>query len=217
MDVKNIYSHRFSSEDNADMRGVWQVLVRDYFQRFVRPDARVLDLGAGYCHFINEVRASRKVAFDANPDVARHAGPGVEAVVSSDLTLPMFGAGEFTHVFMSNFLEHLPSSNVALDLLGTLREKLGSGGLVLILQPNFRYVGPAYFDFVDHHVIWTERSLEEALDLTGFSMVYLKKQFLPYTSKSRIPRLKILVRLYVRLSILHRILGKQTFMVGRVR
>ncbi len=50
------------------MRGVWRVLVTGFFQARIRPEATVLDVGAGLCLFINEVRAARRIALDANPD-----------------------------------------------------------------------------------------------------------------------------------------------------
>ena len=57
--LKRIYESRFSPEDLAEMRGVWKVLVRDFFQPRLRRDASVLDVGAGPCLFINEVTAKR--------------------------------------------------------------------------------------------------------------------------------------------------------------
>jgi hypothetical protein len=86
---------------------------------------------------------------------------------------------------------------------------------VLILQPNFRYVGPAYFDFIDHQVVLTDRSLVEALETTGFRVTYLKKRFLPYTAKSRLPKWPWLVRLYLHCPPLHWFFGQQTFVVAQ--
>jgi hypothetical protein len=83
-----------------------------------------------------------------------------------------------------------------------------------VLQPNIRYAGAAYWDFIDHHVALTERSLGEALEATGFTIRYCKRRFLPYTSKGSLPSWLWAVELYVRLPLLHRVFGKQTFMVG---
>ena len=44
----------------AALEGVWKVLVRDFFQRRIRPESTVVDIGAGACVFINEVRAKRR-------------------------------------------------------------------------------------------------------------------------------------------------------------
>jgi len=209
-----IYSHRWSPEEMAAVREVWRVLVSDFFQRFVRPEATIMDLGAGFCHFINAIKAARKIAFDANPEIRNHADPEVEVVISNDLTFPQIRDGELTHVFMSNFLEHLPSSDEVLNLLSALKRKLGPDGSLLILQPNFRYTGAAYFDFIDHHVVLTDRSLVEALESTGYRIEYLARRFLPYTSKSRLPKSPALVRLYLKLPILWKLFGQQTFVVA---
>jgi hypothetical protein len=77
--LERLYRQRYSARDVAQMRAVWRVLVRHFLQARLRPESTVLDVGAGHCLFINEVRAARRIALDANPDVARHAAPGVEA------------------------------------------------------------------------------------------------------------------------------------------
>ena len=38
----------------------------------------------------------------------------------------------------------------------------------MIMGPNIRYVGGAYWDFFDHHLALTERSVVEAFRLSGF-------------------------------------------------
>ena len=38
---------------------------------------------------------------------------------------------------------------------------------MIVLQPNIRLVGPRYWDFIDHRVALTERSLLEAAELAG--------------------------------------------------
>ena len=61
------------------------------------------------------------------------------------------------------------------------------GGRVIVLQPNIRLVGNAYWDFIDHHVALTEKSLEEAAELAGLRTVEIIPRFMPYTTKSRLP------------------------------
>ena len=215
IDVQGVYATRWSQEEIDAMGRIWKVLVHDYFQQFVPADAVVLDLGAGFCHFVNSIDAKRRIALDANPDMPRFAASGVEAIVSDDLSLSMFADGELTHVFMSNFLEHLSSPSAVIELMKALNRKVAPDGAVLILQPNFRYVGPAYFDFIDHTVVLTDRSLVEAIEIGGMSVKYMRKRFLPYTSKSRLPKSPALTRAYLRLPILHRFLGGQIFVVAR--
>lgn len=196
------------------MRKVWHVLVRDFFQKRIRPDSTVLDVGAGPCLFINEVRARRRIALDANPDIQDHADPGVEAILSNDLSLNEIADGSVDHVFLSNFLEHLPDYRAILDLLAMAHRKLASDGTLLILQPNFRLTPSHYFDFIDHSMTLTETSLEEALAAAGFEIREMKVRFLPFTSKSRIPQWPWLVALYLRLPPAQWLFGKQTFVVA---
>lgn len=212
--LQRLYRNRFSAKELAAMRRVWRVLVRDFFQRRIRPDSTVLDIGAGPCLFVNEVRARRRIALDANPDLPDHAEPGVETVLARDLSLDEIADDSVDHVFLSNFLEHLPDYRTILDLLARIHRKLVRTGTLLILQPNFRLTPSHYFDFIDHSMILTESSLEEALDAAGFEIRERKVRFLPFTSKSRIPQWPWLVTLYLRLPPAQWLFGKQTFVVA---
>ena len=135
-------------------------------------------------------------------------------LTTDDLTLSAVPDASFDVVFVSNFLEHLEDSAAVLGLLRAIRSKLRPGGRVVILQPNFRYIGAAYFDFIDHRVVLTDTSLREALEVTGFRVVRLIKRFLPYTSKSRLPKSPWMVRLYLRIPLLWRLMGGQTLAVA---
>ena len=84
-----------------------------------------------------------------------------------------------------------------------------------MLQPNIRLTKAAYWDFIDHSLPLTERSLTEALTLTGFEVETMTVRFLPYTTESRFPISPTLIRLYLRLPPAQWLLGKQTFVVAR--
>jgi hypothetical protein len=49
------------------------------------------------------------------------------------------------------------------------------------MGPNIRFVGGAYWDFVDHHIALTELSVKECLETAGFRSEYVLDRFLPYT------------------------------------
>jgi len=213
--LQRIYENRFPPREIEAMRGVWRVLVRDFFQSRVRRDATVLDVGAGACLFINEVDARRRIAIDANPNLVNFAATGVEAIVTQDLSLTEVPDGSVGHAFLSNVLEHMPDFLGVLGLLGAIHAKLEPGGTLLILQPNFRLLSGRYFDFIDHQVILTDASLREALESVGFEIVEQRIRFLPYTSKSALPKWPWLVRLYLKLRPAQWLFGKQTFIVAR--
>ena len=215
--LQRIYENRFPPHEIEAMRGVWKVLVRDFFQRRIRPDATVLDVGAGACLFINEVVAKRRIAVDANPNLAKFAAPDVEAIVTRDLSLAEIPDTSVGHAFLSNVLEHMPNFLGVLGLLGAIHAKLEPGGTLLVLQPNFRLVPDRYFDFIDHQVILTDASLREALESVGFEIAEERIRFLPFTSKSALPKWPWLVRLYLELRPVQWLLGKQTFVVARKR
>lgn len=212
--LERLYRRRFSEDDRAQMAIVWRVLVRDFFQSRIDPASTVLDVGAGTCAFINEVRAARRIALDANPELPRLAAPGVETIVTDDLSLRQVEAGSVGCVFVSNFLEHLEDHLAVLRLLGAAHRVLRPGGSLLVLQPNFRLEPRRYFDFIDHRVILTDASLREAMEVAGFRIAEMRARFLPFTSKSRVPKWEWAVRAYLRLRPAQWLLGRQTFAHG---
>lgn len=209
--LERLYRRRFSETDRAEMAVVWRVLVRDFFQSRIDPASTVLDIGAGTCAFINEVRAARRIALDANPELPRLAAPGVETIVTGDLSLAQIEPGSVGCAFVSNFLEHLDDHLAVLRLLGAVHRVLRPGGSLLVLQPNFRLEPRRYFDFLDHRVILTDASLREALEVAGFRVAEMRARFLPFTSKSRMPKWPWAVRLYLRLPPAQWLLGRQAF------
>ena len=58
----------------------------------------------------------------------------------------------FDLVFMSNYLEHLDTADSVIEQLRVARRLLRAGGRVIVLQPNIKLVGGAYWDFIDHRV-----------------------------------------------------------------
>ncbi len=177
---------------------VWRV-VADHLRRWIPADARVLEIGAGYCQWINAVRGRRRVAVDSWPEFGRFAAPGVEAhVLDAATALPTLGAGEFDAVLASNVLEHFPpdtASTVVRDVAGLL----APGGRFIIVQPNFRFAYRAYFDDYTHRSIFTHVSLANLLRTHGFAIDVCKPRFLPYSMReTRLPIRPWIVRAYLR-------------------
>ncbi len=92
---------------------------------------------------------------------------------------------------------------------------LRPGGRAIVLQPNVRLVGGRYWDFIDHTVALTERSLAEAAELAGLCVERTITRFLPYTTKSRLPQSRYLVRAYLAFPPVWALLGKQTLLIAQ--
>jgi len=184
-----------------------------YLSRFVPADAAVLELGAGYCYFVNRVHGSRKVAVDVVPDVERWAQPPVEARCEDAISyLEQAAPQSFDFVFASNFLEHFEWP--ALERLAAgLRRVLRPGGRVALIQPNYRLAPGRYFDDYTHRTIFTDVSLADWLQAQGFDVIAVVPRFLPLTVKSRLGALTFLVPLYLRLP--WRPLAGQMFVLAR--
>ena len=213
-DLERVYAARFDAKVD-DRVLLWQTLVESYFQQFVGPTDTVLDVAAGYCEFINAIRAGTKLAIDLNPTAAVMAAPDVEVLRCRSTELPESLDGSIDVAWVSNFFEHLRDSDELLATLEGIRRVLRPGGRLLVLQPNIRLTKEAYWDFVDHSLPITEKSLAEALALTGFEIETMKVRFLPYTTESRLPIVPALIRLYLKVPLAQHLLGKQTFVVAR--
>jgi len=212
--VTNIYNDRFD-ENIAQRNVLWQILCKDFFQKFIKKNSTVLDLAAGYCEFINNIEAKNKIAVDLNPQTKKMAKKDVQFYKALSTKLPRKLGGTIDVVFTSNFFEHLDNKD---ELMATLQEThrvLKKGGQIMVLQPNIKLVGGAYWDFVDHTLPITEKSLAEALVLNGFEVTYQKTRFLPYTASAGKPIVPLFVKLYLRIPIAHYFMCKQTFMIAR--
>jgi SAM-dependent methyltransferase len=213
-DLGSLYSRRFSDVDAESQDGVWREIAR-FLQRYVPADGQVLDIACDRGTFIRNIVARDKWAVDLR-DVRRHLPPEIHFLQADGLTLTdVLPNGAFDLVFMSNYLEHLASSDDVVRQLEVVRQLLSPTGRVLILQPNIRLVGAAYWDFLDHHTALTEKSLVEAAENAGLATVELITRFLPYTSKSRVPRNPMLVRAYLAFPPAWRLMGRQTLYLGR--
>lgn len=211
--LEELYARRFGELDAARKDKIWREIAR-YLQRYVDRDAVVLDLACDRGDFIRNIVAGEKWASDRR-DVSAHLPTDVSFVREDGLSLKRsLPSGHFDVVFMSNYLEHLPSSDAVIEQLRVARDLLKPGGRLIVLQPNVRLVGGAYWDFIDHHVALTEKSVVEAAELAGYRTEVVVTRFLPYTTKSRLPQSAALVSAYLRLRPAWLLFGKQSLYVG---
>lgn len=213
-ELQRLYEKRFSGQ-RAYRNRVWRVLVDEYFSRWLPTGARVLDLGCGYCEFINHVQAKERFGMDLNPTAGTHAAPGVQVLAQDCSQAWQLPANSLDVVFTSNFFEHLPTKAALRETLLESWRCLRPGGRLIALGPNVRYLAGAYWDFYDHHLALTERSLGEVMTETGFTLEEQIPRFLPYTmSQGGQPPIWML-RAYLKLRFAWPLFGKQFLVVAR--
>ena len=211
--LKEVYEQRFDRHDQANKDAIWRELGR-WLQRYIPEDGRVVDIACDLGYFIRNVRARERWATDIR-DVSSALPAEVQFIRASGLDLAdVLPNDSFDLAFFSNYLEHLPSTEAVLQQLRVAFALLKPGGRVLIMQPNIRLIGGAYWDFIDHQTALTEKSLAEAATMAGFVTRQNIARFLPYTTKSRFPQHPLLVRAYLSFPPVWLVLGKQTLYLG---
>ena len=213
-ELAQIYARRFGPGQDYRRR-VWQVLVSRFFQELVPEQAAVLDLGCGYGEFINAVKARAKLGMDLNPNSRQHLEPAVRFIQQDCSVRWPLAEGELDVIFTSNFFEHLPDKNSLGRTLDETFRCLKRGGALIAVGPNIRFTGGKYWDFWDHFLPLTEKSLSEGLAARGFQIERCHSRFLPYTMAGG-PQFPLwMVAAYVRIPLLWRFCGKQFLVIAR--
>jgi SAM-dependent methyltransferase len=193
---RSYFTTRLANDPRRD--ALWRHLTA-YLAGFVPPGAVVLELGAGHCHFINRISASRRVAVDIGPQIQEAAARGVEVhQVDAFAFLDQARPEQFDFILASNFFEHIEWKELN-DLIPLVLRVLRPGGRLAVIQPNFRLAPRRYFDDYTHRTIFTDVSLRDWLEAVGFDVVKQTPRFLPLTVKSRLGALSFLIPLYLRL------------------
>lgn len=212
--LEKLYQDRFSPAEQAAKQRIWEVLCSDFFDHYIAPDATVLDIACGYGEFINSVRCGKRIAVDLNTDARRYLRPDVRFLNQSCSKLDDIEDGSIDVAFESNLFEHLADKTELRRVVEEVHRKLRPGGRFIMLQPNIRYVGHAYWDFYDHLIPLTHVSCTELLLNCEFRIHTMIPRFIPYTTKSRLPQHPLLVKLYLKMRPVWPILGKQFVIVA---
>jgi len=213
-ELGGIYENRFRGAD-AYRVGVWKILIDNFFAKWIQAESAILDLGAGYGEFINQVTGKIRYAMDLNPKTRERLSSDV-IFLQQDCSEPWPIKPDFLHfVFTSNFFEHLPDKECLKRTLQQAFRALRPGGHLVALGPNIRLVPGAYWDFWDHYLPLTERSLAEAGKLVGFTVESSLAATLPYSMSQGFQPPLWTVRVYLAMPILWRFFGKQFLVVMR--
>jgi SAM-dependent methyltransferase len=214
-DLQGIYQNRFKGKLEYRNR-VWNVLIRNYFQKYIQSGDTVLDLGAGYGEFINNVHCGKKYAIDLNPDTVHKVNAGVEVITQDCSTHWPLPDNSLDVVFTSNFFEHLPDEQTLVRTLEEIKRCLKPSGRIIAMGPNLKYLPVAYWDFCDHCLPLTEQSLSEALSHHGFHIEKCLDKFMPFTMANGPQYPAFFVSVYLHFPIVWRIFGKQFLIVATV-
>ena len=196
MTNKEYYETRFSY--NKKRKETWQTIA-GFLQKEIEEDSVILDIGAGYCDLINSIKAREKHALDLY-NIRKFADKDVKVYLQSCTNMRNIKLGYFDTVFANNILEHLEMKDVV-KTLKEIKRILKPGGKLIIIQPNFRYSHKEYFDDYTHKTIFTDKSICYILASNSFSIEKIKKKFLPFSLKSRLPKSKLLIKIYLYLPI----------------
>jgi len=189
---------------------MWKILCNNFFQKYIPKTSIVLDIACGYCEFLNNINAKKKIGIDLNPDSKLYANSDVEIINGETNNMQSITEENIDVVFVSNFFEHITKEKI-IETIKEIRRVLKKNGRLLILQPNIRYCYKDYWMFFDHITPIDDRALIEVLEINGFKIIECKSKFLPFTTKSRYPKLFFLLKVYLSITILHKIFGQQSF------
>ncbi|NBV76655.1 class I SAM-dependent methyltransferase [bacterium] len=190
------YASRFTPDPNRS--AVWSEIVR-YHKRFIPENATVVDLGAGYCDFINLVRGKKKYAVDSSPELPNYAHASVEAIQAVAWDLSKISSDSVDVIHASNLFEHFSDDELA-RVMAEVKRVLKKGGKLILMQPNYRLAYKTYFDDPTHKKVFSDAALESFLVSHEMDVVCKMPRFLPFSLRSRpsiIPAHPLIVRAYL--------------------
>ena len=174
---------------------VWLEIIR-YVTRDCPEVLHLLELGPGYCDFINHFPAIQKTCIERNETMQHYASPDIHFICGEASLLSSIADQSLDLVFASNFLEHLGEEEHHL-LLPNIHRALAPTGRLVLIQPNYRLNPDHYFDDPTHLTIFSDQNITTFLEGFGFKVTKLVPRFLPFSMKSRLPKWPFLVRLYL--------------------
>lgn len=210
--MNDYYRTRYGFDEGRSR--IWRAIT-ELLQKYIDPGHdSVLELGSGYCDFINNIRAFKKYAIDLNPSSGDYASEDVSFHQSAATDLGIFPDKSIDVVFASNLFEHLSDDELHqtfAEICRITRER----AKLIIMQPNYRYCYREYFDDYTHKKVFSHISLADFLRVHGFEPLKVYPKFLPLTLKSKLPKSYLLTKLYLISSV--KPLAKQMLIISEKR
>jgi ubiquinone/menaquinone biosynthesis C-methylase UbiE len=210
-----MYKHIFPEEELIGKEKLWKILIDEILQKYIKDNDTVLDIGGGQCLFINNIKCGKKYANDLNPDIKKYAGKDVVTIQERADNLSTIPDESIDVVFASNFFEHMKDKDELEKVIEEIKRILTVNGLLLVIQPNIRYAYKEYWDVIDHYIPISDRSLIDLLCINNFRIKTCYPRFLPWSPKTKLSKFTILLKIYLRIPLLWRFLGKQLFLVAQ--
>ena len=211
LDLAKVYKFRFAWLAQEKKAVTWAIITK-WIERQLGNPKFVLDPAAGLGEFIVASDAQERWACDLIDQ--RKSWPNGITTRFGDISVIDLPKDHFDLIFVSNFLEHLATPDHIYRYLKQLRQALKSNGKLAIMGPNFRFSAPEYYDFADHLLPLSDRTIEEHLAAVDMKCERIIPRFLPLAFRSQRFSHPLLVKLYLAMPFFWRLYGKQFFIIA---
>lgn len=174
------YKSRYTFDPRRSI--VWNEIIK-FEKKYIPKDAVIVDLGAGYCDFINQVTASKKYAVDPSPELPNFTAPDVIKINQPAWNLFEIRDESVDVVHASNLFEHFDDGELE-KVMKEVKRILKPSGRLILMQPNYRLASKNYFDDPTHKKVFSDASLESFLISHNMKIVLKMPRFLPFSMRS---------------------------------
>jgi len=211
LDLAKVYKFRFAWLAQETKAVTWAIITK-WIERQLGNPKIVLDPAAGLGEFIVASEAQERWACDLIDQ--RKSWPNGITTRFGEISAIDLPKDHFDLIFVSNFLEHLPTPDHVYRYLMQLRNALKPSGKLAIMGPNFRFSAKEYYDFADHLLPLSDRTIEEHLAAVDMKCEQIIPRFLPLEFRSQRFSHPLLVKLYLVVPLFWRFFCKQFFIIA---